>query len=116
MFRLKGWGGSPFYDAILARDSVKAKYPGPAPKEGELPSASLVIWKFRKHDLPTLRQWKALLENYEQVREQVFGDAYDPRGLDCITKYDVALDRKLDRTLSTLMKVQAIRKGRLGSQ
>ena len=110
--RLRLRGESPFYDAFWAKDDVDVDRPNMALVDGELPSAPLVIWRYRNRDLPRLRQWKALLENYHQVREQVFGDAYDPRGHDHIVKHDVALDRKLERTLSMLLKLQEIRRNR----
>ena len=37
---------------------------------------------------------------------------FDPERLDILYRYEVSFDRKLEKTLSMLLKLQAIRRGR----
>ena len=45
------------------------------------------------------------------IREQAFGEALDPDKLDRLGRYEVHLDRKLERTLAILLKRKEMRAG-----
>ena len=51
------------------------------------------------------------LENRPLIREQAFGEALDPAKLEQLGRYEVHLDRKLERTLSMLIRLQQMRRG-----
>ena len=51
------------------------------------------------------------LQNRPLIREQLIGDAFDPAHLDGIARYEVHLDRKLERMLTMLLKLQDLRRG-----
>ena len=62
------------------------------------------------------RYWKewyegpiAELEHRETIRDHALGAAYAARGLDMLARYEVHLDRKLERTLSTLIRLRELR-------
>ena len=46
------------------------------------------------------------------IREQAFGEALDPDKLERLGRYEVHLDRKFERTLSTLLRLQELRRAR----
>jgi hypothetical protein len=53
------------------------------------------------------------LANRPLIQEQVYGEALDPDKLERLGRYEVHLDRKLERTLSMLIKVKDLRQGRV---
>jgi hypothetical protein len=50
------------------------------------------------------------LENQSLIRDQVFGEALDPVRLEGLNRYEVHLDRKLERMLSMLIRLQDLRR------
>ncbi len=50
------------------------------------------------------------IEQRPLVQSQAFGEALDPIRLEKLSRYEVHLDRKLDRTLPMLLKVQEIQR------
>jgi hypothetical protein len=50
------------------------------------------------------------LENQSLIRDQVFGEALDPVRLEGLNRYEVHLDRKLERTLTMLIRLQDLRR------
>ncbi len=46
------------------------------------------------------------------IREQAFGEALDPDKLERLGRYEVHLDRKLERTLSMLLRLKDLKQGR----
>jgi hypothetical protein len=50
------------------------------------------------------------LENRPLIRAQAFGEAVDPDRLEPLARYDVHLDRKLERTLTMLLRLQQLRR------
>jgi hypothetical protein len=50
------------------------------------------------------------LENRPLIREQAFGEALDPDRLDRLARYEVHLDRKLERTLAMLIRLRDMRR------
>jgi len=51
------------------------------------------------------------LANRPLIREQAFGDALDPDKLDRLGRYEVHLDRKLERMLAMLLRLKDLRQG-----
>jgi len=50
------------------------------------------------------------LENRPLIRAQAFGEAVDPHRLERLARYEVFLDRKLERMLAMLFKLQELRR------
>ena len=50
------------------------------------------------------------LENRPLIRAQAFGEAVDPDRLERLARYEVHLDRKLERMLAMLFKLQELRR------
>ena len=69
---------------------------------------SLKAWIDRRWD-----EWFenpiAELEHRDAIREQVFGAAYGTQKLETSARYEVHLDRKLERTLSMLIRLRDLR-------
>ncbi len=49
------------------------------------------------------------LQNRSLIREQAFGEALDPDRLEGLARYEVHLDRKLERMLTMLIRLQDLR-------
>ncbi len=54
---------------------------------------------------------KKELANRPLIREQAFGEAFDPDKLERLGRYEVHLDRKLERTLTMMIRLQDLRRG-----
>ena len=59
--------------------------------------------------LPCLETRRKELSNRSLIREQAFGEALDPDRLDRLARYEVHLDRKLERTLAMLLRLKELR-------
>ena len=46
------------------------------------------------------------------IRDQAFGEAFDPDKLERLGRYEVHLDRKLERMLSMLIRLKELRQDR----
>jgi hypothetical protein len=57
----------------------------------------------------TLRR-RQELEYRPAIREQAFGEAVDPDRLERLARYETHLDRKLERMLAMLFKLQELRR------
>ena len=60
--------------------------------------------------LPWFTARQKELANRPLIREQAFGEAVDPEKLERLCRYEVHLDRKLERTLSMLLRLQDLRR------
>ena len=60
--------------------------------------------------LPWLENRKKELANRPLIREQAFGEALDPDKLERLGRYEVHLDRKLERMLSMLLRLKDLRR------
>jgi hypothetical protein len=60
--------------------------------------------------LPWLEKRKKELANRPLIRDQAFGEALDPDKLERLGRYEVHLDRKLERMLAMLFKLQELRR------
>jgi hypothetical protein len=61
--------------------------------------------------LPWLANRQMELANRPLVREQAYGEALDPEKLERLGRYEVHLDRKLERMLSMLLRLRDLRRG-----
>jgi hypothetical protein len=60
--------------------------------------------------LPWYEKRRQELENRPLIRAQAFGEAVDPHRLERLGRYEVHLDRKLERMLAMLFKLQELRR------
>ena len=60
--------------------------------------------------LPRLAARRKQLSHRPLIREQALGEALNPAGLEPLARYEVHLDRKLERTLSMLLRLQELRR------
>ena len=51
------------------------------------------------------------LANRPLIREQAFGESLDPDKLERLGRYEVHLDRKLERMLAKLLRLKDLRQG-----
>jgi hypothetical protein len=59
--------------------------------------------------LPTLETRRKELSNRPLIREQAFGESLDPDKLEGLARYEVHLDRKLERMLGMLFRLKELR-------
>ncbi len=61
--------------------------------------------------LPWLETRKKELANRPLICEQAFGESLDPDKLERLGRYEVHLDRKLERMLAMLLRLKDLRQG-----
>ncbi len=61
--------------------------------------------------LPWFETRKKQLANRPLIREQAFGEALDADKLERLGRYEVHLDRKLERMLAILLRLKELRQG-----
>lgn len=61
--------------------------------------------------LPWFETRKKELANRPLIREQAFGEALDPDKIERLSRYEVHLDRKLERMLAMLLRLKDLRRG-----
>jgi hypothetical protein len=59
--------------------------------------------------LPWYEKRRRELDYRPLIREQAFGEAVEPDRLERLARYEVHLDRKLERTVAMLLKLQELR-------
>jgi hypothetical protein len=64
--------------------------------------------------LPWYDKRRRELEHRRLIRAQAFGEAVDPNRLERLARYEVHLDRKLERTMAMLLKLRELRGASLG--
>jgi hypothetical protein len=123
---LLGSGRNDRYDAALAalREDTRdwwADCLAPDPDEldeGEEP-ATADETGLRRFLEDTVMPWfetrKKELAHRPLIREQAFGEALDPNKLERLGRYEVHLDRKLERMLSMLLRLKDLRQGTIAS-
>ena len=62
--------------------------------------------------LPYCAKQLGYLENRPLIRAQVLGEALDLKRLEPLSRYEVHLDRKLERTLTILLRLQDLRRSK----
>jgi hypothetical protein len=94
-----------WWAAVLARNLDELEEddePATADAEG--------LRRFLEADvLPWFETRKQELANRPLIREQAFGESLDPDKLERLARYEVHLDRKLERTLSMLFRLKELR-------
>ena len=110
------------YEAALAalRDDtcewwadMLARHPD---KQGDEPATAdeAGLRRFLKGEvLPWYQTRRMELANRPLIREQAFGEALDPYKLERLGRYEVHLDRKLERMLTMLLRLKDLRQGTL---
>jgi hypothetical protein len=63
--------------------------------------------------LPWFEKRRRELANFPLIREQAFGEAVEPDKLERLGRYEVHLDRKLERMLAMLVRLKELRSSRL---
>ena len=61
--------------------------------------------------MPWFETRRKELANRPLIREQAFGEALDPDKLERLGRYEVHLDRKLERTPAMLLRLKDLRQG-----
>jgi hypothetical protein len=79
-------------------------------EETATPDAAGLLRFLEKEVLSWYVQRRKELENRLLIRAQAFGESRDPDKLERFGRYEVHLDRKLERTLAMLIRVQELRK------
>jgi hypothetical protein len=59
--------------------------------------------------LPSLETRRKELSNRPLICEQAFGESLDPDKLERLARYEVHLDRKLERSLAMLFRLKELR-------
>ena len=65
--------------------------------------------------LPWFETRRKEFANRPLIREQAFGEALDPSKLERLGRYEVHLDRKLERMLAMLLRLKDLRQGAVES-
>jgi hypothetical protein len=94
-----------WWDEALARDPKELD-------EGKKPyrADASGLRKFLEGEvLPWLARRRSALVNRPLIRRQAFGEAVNPRKLEPLARYEVHLDRKLERTVGMLLKLKDLR-------
>ncbi len=111
-------GGKHTYEAALAelREDTQQWWsellegdPDDPDDEPVTPDAECLRRFIEKKVLPWFENRKRELSNHPLIRDQAFGEALDPDKLERLGRYEVHLDRKLERTLSMLLKLKDMR-------
>jgi hypothetical protein len=98
----QGWWADVLIDS--AEESVDGEAPITADCDG--------LRRFIEGEvLPWFETRKKELANRPLIREQAFGEALDPDRLERLGRYEVHLDRKLERMLAMLLKLKELRAG-----
>jgi hypothetical protein len=79
-------------------------------EEPATPDTAGLLRFLEKEVLPWYAQRRKELENRPLIRAQAFGESVDPDRLERLGRYEVHLDRKLERTLTLLVRLQELRK------
>jgi hypothetical protein len=74
------------------------------------PDAPSLRCFLEKETIPWYLRRRRELKNRNLIRAQAFGEALDPDRLDRLARYEVHLDRKLERILGMLLKLQDLRR------
>jgi hypothetical protein len=82
-------------------------------EEGEAPATADAtgLYGFLENKvLPWFETRRKEMANRPLIREQAFGESLDPDKLERLGRYEVHLDRKLERMLSMLLKLRDLRR------
>ena len=118
---LLGSGRNDAYEAALAalREDTRQWWEdqltgGPETLDGDrepYPADSAGLRGFLEGEiLPRLATRRKELANRQLIREQALGEALDPAKLEQLGRYEVHLDRKLERMLAMLLRLKELRR------
>ena len=96
-----------WWEDMLAREPDELE-------EGETPftaDADGLAGFLQDEVFPWFENRKKELANRPLIREQAFGEALDPDKLERLGRYEVHLDRKLERMLAMLLRLKDLRQG-----
>ena len=85
---------------LLMFDNTESRYSA---------NADGLIEFLEKVVMPSYESRRIELENRPQIREQVMGEALDADKLEGLARYEIHLDRKLERMLAMLIRLQEFR-------
>ncbi len=89
------------------RDQDDDEAGDPDPYQPDAPS----LERFLNDEIvPWHQQRRRELQNRNLIRSQAFGESLEPDRLDKLARYEVHLDRKLERILGMLLKLQDLRR------
>jgi len=71
--------------------------------------AEILLTFINDNLFPKYRDQRLEIEHQSLTRNQAFGESVDPATLDALGRQEVRLDRKLERTLAMLIKLQSVR-------
>jgi hypothetical protein len=72
-------------------------------------NADGLIEFLQKEVMPSYESRRKELRNRPLIREQAFGEALDADKLEGLARYEIHLDRKLERMLTMLIRLQELR-------
>jgi hypothetical protein len=75
------------------------------------PDATGLCRFLKQQVMPWYKNRRKELANRPLIREQAFGESLDPDKLERLGRYEIHLDRKLERTLAMLLKLKELREG-----
>ena len=85
---------------LLTFDNTESRYTA---------NADGLIEFLQKEVMPSYESRRTELQNRPQIREQIIGEALDAEKLDGLARYEIHLDRKLERMLTMLIRLQELR-------
>ena len=94
-----------WWEHVLACDPEDLKYG----EEPATPVANCLKRFLEDEVMPWYRNKRSDIANRPLIREQAYGEALDPFKLEKHGRYEVHLDRKLERMLAMLIKLQDLR-------
>lgn len=74
-----------------------------------MPNATCLLDFLMNTVMPWYNERRQELASHPVIRNQAFGEAFDPERLDKLARYEVHLDRKLERTLAMLLRLKEIK-------
>ncbi len=77
--------------------------------EYEASVESLTGW-LEEDAIPYFRKREVEMANWEMIREHALGEALTTKAFEGLARYEVHLDRKLERTLAMLLKLKELRR------
>ena len=88
-----------------------ARHPDKQGKEPATADEAGLQHFLEKEVLPWFKTRRKELTSRPLIREQAFGEALDPDKLERLGRYEVHLDRKLERMLAMLLRLKDLRQG-----
>ena len=97
----RDWWSDTLAEILTIGRRTKNRSP-PTPRACAVPGGRMLPW---------FEDRKKELDNRPLIREQAFGESLDPDKLERLGRYEVHLDRKLERMLAMLLRLKDLRQG-----